>query len=172
MVDVSRRTVTERPLRVLMLDDGSRAVERICAALNAQPDITVVCRVEDPGSLPERAAEHRADVILADLHAPGNNGVRAKLPPDLLARMRALLADPPVTSLSERERDVLVLVGEGAANAQIGRALDISESTVKGHVTRLLDKLGVDNRVQAALVAQRLREPGQAALRPGPAGWS
>ncbi|HEU0088341.1 MAG TPA: LuxR C-terminal-related transcriptional regulator [Pseudonocardiaceae bacterium] len=77
----------------------------------------------------------------------------------LLPRLRSLPADDPAAELSDRERDVLALLGEGASNAAIGRTLSISESTVKGHVTRLLVKLGVRNRVQAALVARGLWDP-------------
>ncbi len=55
--------------------------------------------------------------------------------------------------LTERERDVLVAVGHGLSNAEIGRSLFMSEATVKTHVSRLLLKLGCANRVQVAIVA-------------------
>ncbi|MFD8145352.1 response regulator [Streptomyces sp. NPDC059708] len=57
--------------------------------------------------------------------------------------------------LSSREREVLVLLAEGLANGDIGRRLHLSLGTVKEHVGTLLAKLGVHNRVQAALWAQR-----------------
>jgi DNA-binding NarL/FixJ family response regulator len=60
-----------------------------------------------------------------------------------------------VAALSDRERDVLRLVAQGASNAEIGRELFLSEATVKAHVTRILDRLGCDNRVQAAIAAHR-----------------
>ncbi len=56
--------------------------------------------------------------------------------------------------LSPRERDVALAVGRGQANAEIAATLHLSVATVKGHVSRLLDKLGVDNRVQIALLVQ------------------
>jgi DNA-binding NarL/FixJ family response regulator len=59
--------------------------------------------------------------------------------------------------LSERERDVLRLLTEGCENAEIAARLHLSPSTIKTHVSQLFDKLGVDNRVQAAVVAVRLR---------------
>jgi DNA-binding NarL/FixJ family response regulator len=59
--------------------------------------------------------------------------------------------------LSERERQVLALVVHGLDNAEIGRRLFVSPSTVKNHVSRLLEKLAVDNRVQAAIYAVRHR---------------
>jgi DNA-binding NarL/FixJ family response regulator len=61
-------------------------------------------------------------------------------------------AAPP---LSAREREVLALLAAGCDNVAIARQLYISPSTVKNHVSRLLEKLGVDNRVQAAGYAIR-----------------
>jgi DNA-binding NarL/FixJ family response regulator len=57
--------------------------------------------------------------------------------------------------LSERERDVLRLIVDGADNATIGDALSISRHTVKQHVTNIFGKLGVRTRVQAAVLAVR-----------------
>ncbi len=61
---------------------------------------------------------------------------------------RELLAD-----LSDREREVVVAIGQGKSNAQIGAELYMSVATVKAHVSRLLTKLGLNNRVQVALLA-------------------
>jgi DNA-binding NarL/FixJ family response regulator len=88
--------------------------------------------------------------------AAGGAVIDPRIAVRLLPRLRSLPVEDPAAELSERERDVLVLLGEGASNAAIGRSLSISESTVKGHVTRVLVKLGVRNRVQAALVARGL----------------
>ena len=55
--------------------------------------------------------------------------------------------------LSDRERAVLRLIGEGLPNKQIATALSIGERTVKSHVTSAMNKLGVDNRAHAAVVA-------------------
>ncbi|RJL24140.1 response regulator [Bailinhaonella thermotolerans] len=54
--------------------------------------------------------------------------------------------------LTEREHEVIVAVGRGLSNAEIGRDLAMSEATVKGHVSRVLAKLGLANRVQAAIL--------------------
>ncbi|MFD5621631.1 response regulator [Streptomyces yangpuensis] len=59
-----------------------------------------------------------------------------------------------VAGLSERERGVLALLGEGLSNADAGRRLHMSEATVKTYVSRILAKLGCENRVQAALLAR------------------
>jgi DNA-binding NarL/FixJ family response regulator len=62
---------------------------------------------------------------------------------------------PAGVALSAHERELLELMTQGLDNAAIGRRLFISPSTVKSHVSRLLRKLGVDNRVQAATYAVR-----------------
>jgi DNA-binding NarL/FixJ family response regulator len=56
-------------------------------------------------------------------------------------------------SLTERETEVLSCLGEGLSNAQIAARLYLSEATVKGYVSRMLDKLGCANRTQAGLLA-------------------
>ena len=63
-------------------------------------------------------------------------------------------ADP--FGLTARERQVLALVAEGATNRQIGAALFMAEKTASVHVSRILSKLGVRSRTQAAAVAHRL----------------
>jgi DNA-binding NarL/FixJ family response regulator len=60
-----------------------------------------------------------------------------------------------LASLSPRELDVLRLIAEGHDNRAIGAALFISPQTVKHHVATIFDKLGVENRVQAAVHAVR-----------------
>ena len=69
-------------------------------------------------------------------------GARAERARDLLA------------TLTPRERDVALAVGRGQANAEIAATLHLSVATVKGHVSSLLNKLEVDNRVQIALLVQ------------------
>jgi DNA-binding NarL/FixJ family response regulator len=58
-----------------------------------------------------------------------------------------------VGSLTEREAEVLACLGQGLSNAQIGARLHLSEATIKGYVSRMLDKLGCLNRTQAGLIA-------------------
>jgi two-component system response regulator DevR len=59
-------------------------------------------------------------------------------------------------ALTVREREILDLIGEGLTNRQIGKRIYLSEKTVKNHISRLLAKLGVERRVQAAVLAVRL----------------
>ncbi|MFB7629392.1 response regulator [Streptomyces sp. NPDC056149] len=90
---------------------------------------------------------------------------RSMLDPATTARlMRRLRADeeqdaPPeegvLSSLSARERQILELIGEGMTNRQIGARLYLSEKTVKNHISRMLAKLGVERRIQAAVLATR-----------------
>lgn len=68
-----------------------------------------------------------------------------------LARDRS--ARGRITDLTTREREVLALVGEGLSNAEIGQRLFLVEGTVKAYVSTLLTRLGVRNRVQAAIIA-------------------
>jgi len=70
-------------------------------------------------------------------------------------RVIAALRAPRVV-LTDREREVLLLVDEGAGNKEIATRLFISESTVKTHVVHLLEKLGVASRAAAASEARRL----------------
>ncbi|TXS00581.1 DNA-binding response regulator [Streptomyces sp. col6] len=66
--------------------------------------------------------------------------------------------DERLSGLSERELAVLELIGEGLTNRQIAERLYLSEKTVKNHISRLLGKLGVERRVQAAVIAAQVHE--------------
>ncbi|WP_457030498.1 response regulator [Kitasatospora sp. P5_F3] len=80
----------------------------------------------------------------------------------LMARMRgdANPQAPAFPELTGREREILALIGEGLTNRQIGERLYLAEKTVKNHISRLLAKLGVERRVQAAVIATQARAAG------------
>jgi DNA-binding NarL/FixJ family response regulator len=62
--------------------------------------------------------------------------------------------DPAFARLTAREREILALITEGLANADIGERLGISEKTVRNHISNLFDKLGVWTRAQAIVFAR------------------
>ncbi|MEV0765873.1 response regulator transcription factor [Nocardia sp. NPDC050435] len=65
----------------------------------------------------------------------------------------------PLATLSEQERVLLDLLGEGLTNRQISARMFLAEKTVKNYVSRLLTKLGVERRTQAAVLASKLNNP-------------
>ncbi|MFD0373748.1 response regulator [Streptomyces sp. NPDC127112] len=94
---------------------------------------------------------------------------QSMLDPATTARLMHSLRDPEpaqaaedtrLAMLSERERAVLTLIGDGLTNRQIAKQLYLSEKTVKNHISRLLGKLGVERRVQAAVIAAQVHERG------------
>ncbi|WP_327418602.1 response regulator transcription factor [Streptomyces sp. NBC_01233] len=95
---------------------------------------------------------------------------QSMLDPATTARLMHSLRDPEgrvpedtrLAALSERERAVLELIGEGLTNRQIAKRLYLSEKTVKNHISRLLGKLGVERRVQAAVIAAQVHDQGHA----------
>jgi DNA-binding NarL/FixJ family response regulator len=93
------------------------------------------------------------DVVAAARHAATSPA--AFTATDLADAMRRRLS-PSGPQLSPRERQVLALLADGLAVAQIARQLFISESTAKTHISKLYEKLGAGNRAQALMTAMRL----------------
>ncbi|XVV07382.1 response regulator transcription factor [Actinosynnema sp. CA-248983] len=71
------------------------------------------------------------------------------------ALVEQLRARPPLRELTEREREVLRLVAQGRSNREIAREMHVTAATVKTHVSHILTKLDLPNRMHAALLAQR-----------------
>jgi DNA-binding NarL/FixJ family response regulator len=100
--------------------------------------------------------------VIAAIHAvaQGQSLISPRIASTLLRRIRDQATADPTTAeveLSARELEVLGLVAEGRPNAEIAEELFISHSTVRNHISSILMKLHVENRVQAAVRAIRDR---------------
>ncbi|MFJ1768101.1 response regulator [Amycolatopsis sp. NPDC088138] len=78
----------------------------------------------------------------------------------LMAKLRESQTKGPLSDLSDQERKLLELIGEGLTNRQISERMFLAEKTVKNYVSRLLTKLGMERRTQAAVLATELRQHG------------
>lgn len=146
--------------------DGIAATKRILASapeihilvltsFSEQRRIVEAIHAGAEGYLLKHAAPEE---ILSGIRAVAEGG----LPLDPMAA-RALLnarAAPSAVPLTDREREVLLLVREGLPNKQIARRLNISERTVKAHLGSIFQRLGVTDRTQAALWAAENLPPG------------
>ncbi|MFE1441700.1 response regulator [Streptomyces sp. NPDC058739] len=96
--------------------------------------------------------------------AAGQSLLDASATAKLMARLRQDKEPQPdpeadaLPGLTEREREILGLIGEGLTNRQIGQQLFLAEKTVKNHISRLLAKLGVERRIQAAVIATQAKD--------------
>ncbi|HEU5418499.1 MAG TPA: response regulator transcription factor [Streptosporangiaceae bacterium] len=84
----------------------------------------------------------------------------------VMARMRDQAAADPLAGLTDTERRILELIGQGLTNRQIGERLHLAEKTVKNYISVLFGKLGMERRTQAAAYAARLfsDDPGAVSL--------
>lgn len=159
-----------RAFDLVLLDlnlPGATDLSCLTALRRAAPatPIVVVSAVSDPKIM--------QDVIMGGASAfipksaPGQvliNALRVILaggtymPTGVVASLRGAESAAARSELTQRQRRVLELLSTGLSNKRIARALDISEITVKAHVTAIFRKLGVTNRVQAGLRARRLLE--------------
>jgi DNA-binding NarL/FixJ family response regulator len=140
----------EATRRILALDPGARVV--VLTSFSDRPRIMAAIDAGAVGYLLKDATPQELERgILAA--ARGESPLDPRAAAALLATRRERPADRPV--LSEREREVLVLVGLGLLNKQIARQLGISEKTVKAHLTSAFRRIGVTDRTQAALWAER-----------------
>ncbi|HEY3506920.1 MAG TPA: response regulator transcription factor [Actinocatenispora sp.] len=212
---------SQRPVRVLLVDDQPLLRTGFRMVLGVEPDVDVVGEAGDGAEGVELARRLLPDVVLMDIRMPRMDGVaatraivEARLPvrvlilttfgldeyvvgalragasgflakdvpaedlvqairtvaageavvaPRILRRLLdqfgTLLPDPNARTadridvLTEREREVLVLVARGLSNAEIAAELSVSETTVKTHVGHLLTKLDLRDRVQAVVLA-------------------
>jgi DNA-binding NarL/FixJ family response regulator len=147
-IEATAKITVEHPrIAVLMLTvqaDDDRVLDAIRAGASGY--------LLKDARLPEIVAGVRAAAAGESVLAPRVAGALVTS-----VRSRADRAAPATlpADLTPRERDVLELLARGCDNAEIAERLHVSPSTVKNHVSSLLDKLGVDNRVQAAAIAIR-----------------
>jgi DNA-binding NarL/FixJ family response regulator len=166
----------ERPDLVLMdlgLPDMS-GIDAMRRMRSEDPHLCVVMltALADEASLIEAARSGAAGYLLKDvsieeivagIHAAlrgewrAARGMTARLLRPIRNRPGGLVGRPP--ALSDREYEVLELMVDGLDNAEIARRLFISQATVKHHVSAILTKLGVENRVQAVVRALRSSDP-------------
>ena len=159
-----------RPPDVALMDlvmPGMDGITTTAAITHRHPEMAVVAMTSFTqadlvhGALQAGAAGYllkdaEADEVAAAIRAARRGEVH--LDPAIAKQlMRSLLAPKPqtVNTLTDREREVLVLVAKGQSNQQIADSLVISERTARTHVSNILSKLGVASRTQAALLAIR-----------------
>ena len=142
--------------------DGVEATRRISAG-DEPPKVVVLTSFSDRDRIRDALDAGAIGYLLKDAEPDDLlRGVRAAARGDWPLDPRAarlLLGDSDARAsgprLSDRERQVLALVVDGLPNKSIARRLGISERTVKAHLTRIFEQLGVTDRTQAALWAQR-----------------
>jgi DNA-binding NarL/FixJ family response regulator len=140
-VAATREIVAEKLADVLVLTSYSDA-ERIVGALDA-------------GAMGYLLKDAEPDEVLTGIRAVarGESPINPRAARELLGARRTTPA--ATAELTPRETEVLVLVRQGLANKQIARRLGISERTVKAHLTSAFQRIGVVDRTQAALWAER-----------------
>ncbi|TQL90166.1 LuxR family two component transcriptional regulator [Actinoallomurus bryophytorum] len=149
--------------------DGLAATERLCVRA-AAPRIIILTTFDADEYVMRALRAGAAGFLLKDC-APDElfraietvAGGDAMLSPAVTRRLLAQISDPAraerrsrareaLARLSDRERDVAYAVGRGRSNAEISAELFLSTATVKTHVSSVLSKLGVGNRVEVALI--------------------
>lgn len=90
--------------------------------------------------------------------AAGGSLLDSRATAALMERIRASRTADPLAELSDQERAVFELIGEGLTNREIAERLFLAEKTIKNYVSRLLAKLGMQRRTQAAVLATELRK--------------
>lgn len=150
---LARQQLSAQPAAVALMYTGTPSGGEIEEAL--QLGVRALLLAADP-----------TDAVVAAVRslAAGHAWLSPPIARQLVDRVRSaqppgVAADHGLAVLSDRERGVVRLIAAGMSNGEIASELQISESTVKTHVSRLLGKLGVRDRVQAALLVRRSTRP-------------
>ncbi|MFJ4367593.1 response regulator [Streptomyces chartreusis] len=143
--------------------DGVETTRRLTSSPAAHTHVLVlttydtdadITRAIEAGATGYLLKAERPDELFAAIHAAAEG--RTALSAPVAGRVMASLRRPRPT-LTDRERDILAQLARGIGNRDIARALFISEATVKTHLRRIYDKLGVDTRAGAVAVAKERR---------------
>ncbi|MFF0224882.1 response regulator [Streptomyces sp. NPDC004629] len=143
--------------------DGVETTRRLVRGPGATPHVLVlttydtdadITRAIEAGATGYLLKAERPEELFAAIAAAAEG--RTALSAPVAGRVMAQLRSPRPT-LTDRERDILAQLAQGLGNREIARALFISEATVKTHLSRIYDKLGVDTRAGAVAVAKERR---------------
>lgn len=133
-------------------------------ASQEEDDVVTALKAGARGYVLKGVSARELRTILRNVHN-GEAYVTPALAASLLSDFRAAAFGAPragpLDELTEREHQILELVASGKSNKEIGAVLFLSEKTVKHHMTNILQKLHVRNRVEAALLAQSQDKPGR-----------
>ena len=153
---------------VAVLDLSPHDVAEVRRRLRSAVPRTAVLALQAPGVFgPEGAAGPgsavlrkpvRGRTLVAAVHALAAGAVPSATGHVVVHRRPDLCGDR-LAALTERERAVLRLIGEGLTNRQIADRMGLAEKTVKNYTSHLLAKLGLERRTQAAILATRLGHP-------------
>lgn len=140
-IEATRRLIADVP--------GTRVL--VLTTYDTDADVT---RAIEAGATGYLLKAERPEELFAAIHAAaeGRPALSAPVASRVMQHMRS-----PKATLTERETDILGQLARGLGNREIAKALFISEATVKTHLVRIYDKLGVDTRAGAVAVAKEQR---------------
>lgn len=136
------------PATVIVMLTGSDDKDKLLSALKAGARAYVLKGV---------SAKELASVIRSAV--AGEVYVSPSIAAEMLVSLTQGKAPDPLQELTDREREILALIGTGLTNREIGERIFLSEKTIKHYVTNILQKLQVRSRVEAALVANSHARP-------------
>jgi len=136
------------PSTVIVMLTSSEDKDKLLAALKAGARGYVLKGI---------SAKELAGVVHSAM--AGEVYVSPSIASEMLVSLTQVKATDPMQELTDREREILALIGNGMTNREIGERIFLSEKTIKHYVTNILQKLQVRSRVEAALLANR--NPGK-----------